>query len=486
MKNLIVIVALFSAFNLFAQTETKPTNFCGSNHGRSEWLKNYQKNKKDFDSRGSEPIYMPMTVFLLSNDDGKKGYNFGTFLDDFYVLNKDFEQANMRFFLKSPVRYIKNTAINNHKTFDEGLPMYDNNVENTVNSYFVSDPAGNCGYDWPGKGIALNKGCMGKFNHTWAHEMGHELSLPHTFVGWEGENIVLSQKAPLEINGNTVELLDKSNCATAADGFCDTQADYLSYRWACGADKKTSYDVIDPTGQKFKINGDLFMSYALDACTSKFSPEQSGAMRAHSTSEKIDFLATQNPHKPLVGISKNNTPSDSTMNVDFEKAQFSWSKVGNASHYYVEISRLPSFNSVDISESVTDTFFTIKLLPTKRYYWRVRAYNYGYTTFSDVLKSTVFWTSSPAVSVNELTLNEFIVYPNPVAENQEINIQFEADFSEKIKMELIDISGKTLITKDLNVENGENKTTLKTDFPKGIYFLQLKSKRGIKVEKVVI
>ncbi|NJK83013.1 MAG: hypothetical protein HC912_03550 [Saprospiraceae bacterium] len=31
----------------------------------------------------------------------------------------------------------------------------------------------------------MSKSCTGRGDHTWAHEIGHALSLNHTFYGWE-------------------------------------------------------------------------------------------------------------------------------------------------------------------------------------------------------------------------------------------------------------------------------------------------------------
>jgi len=66
---------------------------------------------------------------------------------------------------------------------------------------------------------------------TLEHELGHLLSLNHTFNGWEGTPYSTSLHGnPLTISnvgGVPVELVDRnSNCETAGDQLCDTAADY--------------------------------------------------------------------------------------------------------------------------------------------------------------------------------------------------------------------------------------------------------------------
>jgi Secretion system C-terminal sorting domain len=475
---------LFLLFNscLFAQND----NFCGTKGGRSEWLKNYQLNKKSVNTRGDTLLYVPLTVHILGDDNGKGYFTFNQLLDAFCTLNKDFEQVNIQFFLASEVNYIDKTEWYNHADFQAGSDMMNiNNVENTINCYIVANPAGNCGYDYPGLGIALNKGCTKKNDHTWAHEMGHELSLPHNFSGWEGTPYDYEKGAPKMLNGQETELYDGSNCATSGDGFCDTEADFFSSRWSCGPNQKSNLEVKDASGKKFKIRGDFFMSYAIDDCMSKFSAEQIEAMRANCLTEKRDFLASKNPYQPMVGEAKQTFPADSAVNVNANKVTLKWAKVKNAKEYYLELGRLSSFTEPGSSIFVQDTFYKVTLLEGKKYFWRVRPFNYGFSCVNGTPQKRVFYTAN-AVGTNEiLQLEDFLTYPNPVGENQEINVQFNADFDEKANVILSDYSGKTLKSQPLQIINGENKMTLNVDFPRGIYFLQIKTQRGSKVEKVV-
>ena len=481
MKKIFLVLFSLSALLTFAQNENK----CGTKAEKSEWLKKYQKNPSAYEKRDNQTIFVPITIHFLGNDNGSYFYNFGTFLDDLCVLNKDFEQTNIQFFLNEPPRLINSTKWNNHKDFEDAIDMFEQNVPNTINSYFVNDPAGNCGYDWPGTGIALSKGCMGKYNHTWAHETGHELSLPHTFYGWEGVPYSDSKGAPFQVNGQDVEQLgDTVNCNNVADGFCDTPPDYFSSRWTCAADRKSNSNVKDPTGKLFKIRGDFFMSYANDACETTFSKEQGDAMRAHLLSEKVDFLATENPYKPLIGTSKNLLPLDSSVSTS-KKIEFKWTAVKNATAYFLEVSRSSNFDSKDYVGSLKDTSITLDL-NYKKYFWRVKAYNLGFSCVGDVVQRSVFRVVEPTSANDVLKLNEFLLFPNPVVNGQKINLQFDADFSEDATLEVVDISSKILISNKIHINNGFNAYEIETPLTNGFYILNIKTKKGIKQEKIIV
>ena len=76
-----------------------------------------------------------------------------------------------------------------------------------------------------------------------------------------------------------VERVDGVNCDIAGDGFCDTPADYLNYRWNCNNQGLSNVTQTDPLGEKLKSDGSLIMSYSSDVCSYRFSEEQIAAMQ---------------------------------------------------------------------------------------------------------------------------------------------------------------------------------------------------------------
>jgi hypothetical protein len=330
---------LFSDIN--AQEETKPAGFCGTAPQKTQWLKQYQRDISKFEHlRGKSMIYLPLTVSVLTNNDGSSNYSTARVLEQLCQLNEDYKVINIYFYLASPVRTIRNSNMNNHKTYEQVFDslFFKYNVEKTINVYFTNNAAENCGYDIPGTGMVLAKGCMGATSHTWAHEMGHELSLPHTFLGWESTDYNAAKPTPADIDGFPVEKLDKSNCIDAGDGFCDTPPDYLSSRWTCNAQGKSPNTLKDPNGATFQVDGTFFMAYPNDVCMNRFSVQQMDAMRANALSEKIDMLSTALDTKPIKDTITLISPSDEAV-INSDSVTFTWSKVPNATRYYFEVAR---------------------------------------------------------------------------------------------------------------------------------------------------
>jgi len=327
--SLIMLFFCFSALSI-AQSNLNP---CGTVDHRSDWLKNFQRNKGLVDTRDGETIYVPLSVYVVSNDDGTGAISPASLLGSLCTLNDDFLDANIHFYLQDGIQYLSRSEMYSHQTTtDAALQMFDLNTPNTINCYIVGTAAGNCGYNLPYAGVVLDINCTNPDDHTWAHEIGHNLRLPHPFLGWEGgighdgapvgssnSTQTFAQPAPEYVTynytlfkdslilGDTiiidtafVEKVDGSNCEYAADGFCDTAPDYLAYRWTCNPSSGMSIgNMLDPNGESFKSDGSLIMSYANDECASRFSEEQIEAMRANLLDEKSEYLTNQMPDEMI-------------------------------------------------------------------------------------------------------------------------------------------------------------------------------------------
>jgi hypothetical protein len=475
-------------FSLMAQ-EQQPSNFCGTTSGKTEWLKQYQNNREQYAQyRGNAILYMPMTVTIVTNDDGTSAYSIQSILDEICQLNKDYESVNIYFFLASPIRTIKNTKWNNHKTFDEGYDLYDNNVENTINIYYCSDAAGNCGYDTPGTGIILAKSCMGLASHTWAHEMGHELSLSHTFTGWEGVTYNPNKPTPDSIQGYPVEKMNGSNCKNAGDGFCDTPPDYLSGRWPCGSTGKSPTEQKDPNGVVFRTDGTFFMAYSNDVCMNRFSAEQIAAMRANCLTQKTNFIATA-----LEGMAINDSTtmispiSDVSLNSD--TVTFIWRKVKNATYYNFEVAKNRSQTLNAIKATLQDSSVTLYLPRAKKYYWRVRPYNFTYPCAVPIkIKMQSFSIEDAASNVLDVNgLENISIYPNPVKSDGVLKIKINAKHTGTISLSLNDVTGRQITQQRIALTDGENELDfLVGTLSSGLYLLQLSAPVGSVQRKVTV
>ncbi len=515
MKRIVLtgLMAFAGLFLLSAQEESWPLP-CGAPAGKSEWLKKYQQNPQAFNRSLDTLLYVPLTIHIVGNDAGEGYFGTNKLLDALCKLNEDYAEANVAFFVEGEVRYIDNSAWYNHDSVLIGAEMmFANNVPNTINTYFVSDPAGNCGYNLPYAGIAMNKSCSDANEDTWAHEIGHNLSLPHPFLGWEGgvshDNSVphnFNDPAPLFVTYDYtyfrdtlildtliidtawVEFVDGSNCQAAADGFCDTSPDYLSFRWFCNNNAQSQQEQTDPAGVKFRSDGTLIMGYADDQCQARFTPEQIAALRANLYEEKADYLYNQVP-APAIGSAPLalSFPLDGET-VQFDDAYFEWEPVENATHYVIQISLLPNFSSALAREyfSTEPNLLVDGLLNNRTYYWRVRAYNSH--TFCTAPSAFRTFQAGDLVAVNTIAgISAPRLFPNPSESGQSAVLELQSAFSFSGRLELFSATGQLLWQEAAALQAGANRLEVNTaGLPAGLYFLHLDSPQGRLAERMVV
>ena len=88
-------------------------------------------------------------------------------------------------------------------------------------------------------------------------------------------------------------------------------------------------------------------------------------------------------------------------------------------------------------------------------------------------------------TTQESILSNVNVFPNPSAEV--INIMLNVKSQQKVSLELVDVFGKLIVSKDLGLIQGESKQLLNLNgITKGTYFLNIVSDKGIETEKIVI
>lgn len=364
---------LFS--NPFAQTP----HVCGTPAEKSAFLVDYQAGVyDDYPMPRMDQMVLPIKVHITGEDDGTGYTPLSQIGRALRHMNIAMEQYDMQFFVQGDVHYIDNSLWHNHEFFFDGADMMtENNVPGAINIYFCADAAGNCGYFSPGRdAIAMNDDCVDEINHTLGHEVGHFLSLPHTFVGWEGTTYDDSQPTPNEIGGRGVELTDGSNCEQSADGFCDTPPDYLSFRWSCNADGVSFQEQFDPSGESFNSDGSLIMSYSTGECRNAFSQEQVDAMRANVNIIRPELLDHNRKFKtiPPCGQVKLSSPGfrDSLF---FDEARLTWDAIRDVDYYTLQVSTNFNFSDLVIETTLQDTFYEITNLEfNKNYFWRVSAY----------------------------------------------------------------------------------------------------------------
>lgn len=510
-KYLLTLSLIGFSVMLFAQ-EPIPTTFhpCGTAPVKSEWLKRYQANPSAFDqyTRNQTTLYPAMTIQIVGNNDGENYIDYMKLMDGFCGLNNDMAQSDIHFFIHGDILFVDSSDWYNHATVIEGADMmFANNVENTLNCYVVGNPAGNAGYNLPYAGIALGKGAAGSLlSHTWSHEVGHNLSIQHPFLGWEGDVYSYGNPTPTTVTYDYtyfkdslitdttiidtafVELVDGSNCTFAADGFCDTPPDYLSIGSDCNAQGLSTVLQKDPNGVDFRSDATNIMTYANDACGANFTPEQIAAMRAYLQTVRSPYLnVNPNPIIDTINATANMLSPISSATEQFDFVELEWESVPNATHYIVQVSRFPSFSFIAYNAIVNDTTLLITSLQNqKNYYWRIKAFNQGYTCAS-ISPSETFQTQDLVRTENIQSVERFGIYPTIVESGQNLTIEITTRKSLEAQVRIFNIAGQQILAQPFDLNVGENKEIITLpNLTDGTYIVQIQTEEGMINEKIVV
>lgn len=93
--------------------------------------------------------------------------------------------------------------------------------------------------------------------------------------------------------------------------------------------------------------------------------------------------------------------------------------------------------------------------------------------------------SVTGIENKEPFLNNLVVFPNPSSETININLNLKS--AQKVSIELTDITGKLILTKDVGIIQGESTHTLNlNNISKGSYLVSVISEKGTEVRKIVI
>lgn len=464
------------------------SNYCGTTKVDDDSRKEYFKQKYNIEFRNGA-INIPLSIFVLGDDEGHGYYPTNAVYESVCRLNKDFEGTGMQFFIKGDLHHVNSTKWYDHEGYQLGNQMMNNlKVSNTVNCFIVQNPAGNCGYySYNGDAVALKKSCLGPSNHTWAHELGHFFSLPHTFRGWEGIDYDPKTETPPIVDNKPVELVDGFNCDIAADEFCDTPADYISYRWPCNSDKLSLLEQKDQNGESFRSDGSLFMSYSNDNCASRFSQEQIEAMLFNLNFYRNGLKSNAPPKNE---IDPENTvllyPIDSETVSDV--VIFEWEELGDADNYMLEVSKFENFGLVSVRQYINgNTYTSYTLKSDTEYFWRVSPYH-SYSLCTQPTEHQSFFTGTLSSTDDaQILQNNLIVFPNPLKSGQDIQFSFASNSEGDMIVELIDNSGKNIYKSILKSSSGNHVYQINPGFIlPGFYFLQICNDVGKVIKKVVI
>jgi hypothetical protein len=450
-------------------------------------------------TRSDELIYVPIKFHAVAEADGEGRVFFESILDQLCELNIAFEPFGFKFYMADgTINNIDNNTIFYNPGTSAGVSKMvsqKNDFGSNALNIFLTENADTDGlgitlgyYTFAQDWIVIKKSVLTNQNHdhfVMAHEIGHFLSLDHTFNGWDSEpwdgTPVTSTLSP---GGILNELVDGSNCEEAGDFICDTPADYnLGFGW----DGCKEYD-----GGCTDINGDLlnpdetnFMGYFIGCDEYTISDDQLALMIADYESPRRSYLRVSYQPNDAVVSEKASViaPADDSTTPFFNGVELSWTEVENATHYFIEL-RQGLFKTTYLSQ--TNKLFLTDLKEDKSYKWRVVAYN----EISTCAPSSDTWnfrtgtgTTSTVESQKEA---QFTILQNPT-NRSEINFQLKSDYTGPYNSQIIDINGnkisETIINKtdEKEIFRIENLALIN-----GIYIIKLNFAKYSIAEKFIV
>lgn len=472
------LVLLFSV-SMYGQGEAG-NGYCGTIELSAEqehFLDNFHANLDSYQSRGlGVTYYIPVQIHIVGDDNGSGYYRKQDVMTAMCELNEHFLPVGFHFYLKGDFNYINNTSYYVHDFAAGGNMMSQNNVSKVLNIYFVADPAGNCGYFSPAKdAIAIKNTCANTGETTIAHEIGHYFSLPHTFNGWESGTPTNNKK----------ERADGSNCATTADRFCDTPADYLANRWNCPYNGNT---LLDPVGDTVKPDGTLYMSYANDACTDRFSNQQMISMRNYLLNNRSNLISGTQPSIATLDTTTLVFPVNNAIDVPNDYVLLQWRKVPNAESYHVNLSRFSNFVVSQLDVITSDTMaLAMGLLEGINYKWKVKPIMPSNTCvdYSSVWKFTA--GAPTGISPEMSAAINLKAFPDPVFRGTPVTIEWNKAIRGEGQVEIFSLEGRSMGAERIQFDPSNARYELGTsNLNPGIYFVRVAIKNQSGIVRLIV
>ena len=272
MKSQIVIFIFFALFSINLSGQDEGCSQMGHEAYLEKIDPNYSalssravkvnsKNLKSNRSNFQEDI--PMSIYILTLDDGSLGISECEVITAIDELNEHYISTGFHFYI-SNIKYINNSSRFNLTTYSKANSLYaEHHTTDAVNVYFVNYAVGSCGFanfPWSSNKYMVLKNTCATNTSTFAHEMGHYLGLLHTHDTNNGE-----------------ELVERVNCENTGDLLCGTEADPKLSGKVNSSCQYTGTDV-DAQGNRYHPNANNLMSYSRKTCRNQFSSDQVSRM----------------------------------------------------------------------------------------------------------------------------------------------------------------------------------------------------------------
>lgn len=453
-------------------------------------------------------IYIPVVVHLVGNSNRQGFAQPQGILSMLCRLNNDFANQNLQFYIKDSIRYVIDDTIfadaYDSIAVDRMIALKDTTALNIfTNSSAGGGVAGY--YSRRGDYVFMLNSYANGGSTTITHEVGHFFTLPHTFFGWENidaRQLYGNSPAPDSIGSSwrrrEVEYVARTgplaNCYSSGDGFCDTDADYISGREQCPMPGQA----LDPSGVAITPNTRLYMSYFYDACVDSFSTEQKTAIMSSVVNRNWLFF----PAPITTNLSWSNIapvqPLDAAIlpknGVDSIRLEWNTQGVGPATAWVIQVERM-LFGSPIATLALQivhgQNHFdlpTASLLSGATYRWSVMPFSNAYhcAGFSPFSQFSIETASGLNIAEAPVVI-DLALRPNPI-QGATASIFFNISEPMMTSLRLYSIDGRLILNEPLQYsESGEHTRYLNlSQLTSGVYHLQLFTEKGTKMMTLVV
>jgi len=457
---------------------------------KSDLFTEYETFKQTRTS-GDSIFWVPVVFHMASRADGSGQHKDDWVLEQMCFFNENFADQNMKFYLLDINRFASDQIYVNSNNADYVRSIH--RVGAAMNIYVGGPTQPSSGY---GAYYAPNFDWIFTWNdiYDWglSHEVGHFLTLPHTFNGWEGTDYVTASSglgyAPeMGTNGKPIETVNRGdsleNCQYAADGFCDTPPDYSSGGGGCTG--TISWN--DPNNNQFNLDPSIrynYMSYFF--CTPKvFSNDQKEAIMLDNISRGYHYNPVPYPvdmtegDAPTLVWPSNNSLAPYTNNA----VHFQWDAVDSAGLYMISVNR--TFNGTVVSNTYKKVVYSneawLVLEPNQEFNWSVEAF-----TRSDLCSNPINISSENTFSTADWTVNTEItqlpiessrIFPNPTAAANEVLLEINVSSSTNAQLSIYNSLGQQILSaQPLTLQIGKNLEQINIEaLSPGIYIVHIET-----------
>ena len=457
--------------------------------------------------RDDEVVYIPIKYHLFGKSNGTLAPKASSILGLHCRLNEEYSAHDIQFYINDGFEYYFNDIYYDNPG---EYPTYlnSNRSNNSVNVWIgkEAETGGGqeggivLGYYSPGADwIVLRKDQANYFSETFAHEIGHFLSLNHPFFGWEcttwefwQEDNPSAECAPTTSPCwpfQPTERVDGSNSAVAGDFLDDTPANYSLGFGASGC--FYNGDACDVTGAQLVPDPTNIMGYFSGCDDMDFTPDQVEMALTDYNSNARNYLRTDGGPTTIAEITAT-TELVSPANAEVLSTQnvlLDWADTPNAEKYIVQTAINAGFTLL-AEERLVDagTSFTVDYLnPGGTYYWRVAPFN-EYQACVNWSETRIFTAGFLSGVETVAGVTEFLVNPNPVSAGAELTFSVETEKSFSADFELISLDGKSVYSRNnIDFTQGNSSISVNTkNLSAGLYFATIRSANGLVNKRVVI